>query len=301
MQIDEAREFIKFLHGAVPWNGTWFGEYAPGEKGAYWWRKHLDEAIAALIAAPAAPQQAEPVGYFVNDESDDQWHQVDYEQRNGADTYPLYLHPPADEVQQAEPVAWMAFGGALVHAVTRNAMDPIEAERFDVPLYLHPPAAPQQAEPCDVCNALTVPRNATHYDADDLKAAQVRGKIIAAKLQQQAEPVAQIGWSDEFGNLFPMGAWKPAQRTHHDSHKTAWRAVYLHPPAAELARLRAENERLRGDNVHLRGHFERAWPDTQRYRWLRATNMEQQNILAHYAYTEMDAAIDAAMAQGDKA
>ena len=162
--------------------------------------------------------------------------------------------------QQAEPVAWMAFGGALVHAVTRNAMDPIEAERFDVPLYLHPPAAPQQAE-----------------------------------------PVAQIGWADEFGNLFPMGAWKPAQRTHHDSHKTAWRAVYLHPPAAELARLRAENERLRGDNVHLRGHFERAWPDTQRYRWLRATNMEQRNILAHYAYTEMDAAIDAAMAQGDKA
>ena len=151
MQIDEAREFIKFLHGAVPWNGTWFGEYAPGEKGAYWWRKHLDEAIAALIAAPAAPQQAEP---------------------------------------------------------------------------------------CDVCNALTVPRNATHYDADDLKAAQVRGKIIAAKLQQQAEPVAQIGWSDEFGNLFPMAAWKPAQRTHHDSHKTAWRPVFLHPPAAEVQLLR---------------------------------------------------------------
>ena len=101
MQINEAREFIKFLRGAVPWNGTWFGEYAPGERGAYWWRKHLDEAIAALIAAPAAPQQA-------------------------------------------EPVAWMAFGGSIVHAVTRNAMDPIEAERFDVPLYLHPPAAEVQ-------------------------------------------------------------------------------------------------------------------------------------------------------------
>ena len=56
------------------------------------WRCMLD-------AAPAAPQQAEPVGYFVNDESDDQWHQVDYEQRNGADTYPLYLHPPAAEVR----------------------------------------------------------------------------------------------------------------------------------------------------------------------------------------------------------
>ena len=105
--------------------------------------------------------------------------------------------------QQAEPVAWMAFGGALVHAVTRNAMDPIEAERFDVPLYLHPPAAPQQAE-----------------------------------------PVAQIGWADEFGNLFPMAAWKPAQRTHHDSHKTAWRPVFLHPPAAEVQRLREALEYL---------------------------------------------------------
>ena len=117
MTADEAREFIKFLHGAVPWNGTWFGEYAPGEKGAYWWRKHLDEAIAALIAAPAAPQQV--------------------------------------------------------------------------------------------------------------------------------EPVAQIGWADEFGNLFPMGAWKPTQRTHHDSHKAAWRPVFLHPPADEVRRLRDALENVR--------------------------------------------------------
>ena len=47
-------------------------------------------------------------------------------------------------------------------------------------------------------------------------------------------PMAQIGWADEFGNLFPMGAWKPAQRTWRDSHKTAWRPVFLHPPAAEV-------------------------------------------------------------------
>ena len=56
--------------------------------------------------------------------------------------------------QQAEPVAWMAFGGSIVHAVTRNAMDPMEAERFDVPLYLHPPAAEVQrlrAAARDVC------------------------------------------------------------------------------------------------------------------------------------------------------
>lgn len=56
--------------------------------------------------------------------------------------------------------------------------------------------------------------------------------------------MAQIGWADEFGNLFPMGAWKPAQRTHHDSHKTAWRPVFLHPPAAEVQRLREALEYL---------------------------------------------------------
>ena len=59
-----------------------------------------------------------------------------------------------------------------------------------------------------------------------------------SKPKPSQEPVAQIGWADEFGNLFPMGAWKPTQRTHHDSHKTAWRPVFLHPPAAEVQKLR---------------------------------------------------------------
>ena len=64
--------------------------------------------------------------------------------------------------------------------------------------------------------------------------AAIESLIAAPAAPQQAEPVAQIGWSDEFGNLFPMAAWKPAQRTHHDSHKAAWRPVFLHPPAAEV-------------------------------------------------------------------
>ena len=141
---------------------------------------------AMLDAAPAAPQMtdAEMDDAIKRDEAEQERAHIAY--LRGVDEGKRQAAAP----QQVEPVAWMAFGGALVHAVTRNAMDPIEAERFDVPLYLHPPAAPQQAE-----------------------------------------PVAQIGWADEFGNLFPMGAWKPTQRTHHDSHKTAWRAVYLHPPA----------------------------------------------------------------------
>ena len=68
--------------------------------------------------------------------------------------------------------------------------------------------------------------------------AAIAALIAAPAAPQQAEPVAQIGWADEFGNLFPMAAWKPAQRTHHDSHKTAWRPVFLHPPAAEVQLLR---------------------------------------------------------------
>ena len=98
------------------------------------------------------------------------------------------------------------------------------------------PAAPQMTD------AEMIRTEAWQSITDELAhAAYLRG-IEEGKRQaaapQQAEPVAQIGWADEFGNLFPMGAWKPAQRTHHDSHKTAWRPVFLHPPAAEVQLLR---------------------------------------------------------------
>ena len=94
------------------------------------------------------------------------------------------------------------------------------------------PAAPQMTD------AEMIRTEAWQSITDELAhAAYLRG-IEEGKRQaaapQRAEPVAQIGWADEFGNLFPMGAWKPAQRTHHDSHKTAWRPVFLHPPAAEV-------------------------------------------------------------------
>ena len=96
MQIDDVMALVdEYVSASIEDHGYRSGaasaEYLEDTK------RKLLAAIAALIAAPAAPQQA-------------------------------------------EPVAWMAFGGSIVHAVTRNAMDPIEAERFDVPLYLHPPA-----------------------------------------------------------------------------------------------------------------------------------------------------------------
>jgi hypothetical protein len=52
----------------------------------------------------------------------------------------------------------------------------------------------------------------------------------ADKAQPVQEPVA---WMDEFGNTFPLNAWKPAKATHHDEHKHGWKPLYLspHPPA----------------------------------------------------------------------
>jgi len=111
--------------------------------------------------------------------------------------------------QQAEPVAWMKFGGMTMHDAVKRIAPDLYPD-FDIPLYTHPaPAAPQQAE-----------------------------------------PVAQIGWADEFGNLFPMGAWKPAQRTHHDSHKTVWRPVFLHPPRADAEVARLKLQSAAADLVH---------------------------------------------------
>jgi len=53
---------------------------------------------AMLDAAPAAPQQAKPVGYFQRD--CDYFEQVEDVYQWDADVIPLYLHPPAAEVQR---------------------------------------------------------------------------------------------------------------------------------------------------------------------------------------------------------
>lgn len=49
-----------------------------------------------------------------------------------------------------------------------------------------------EQEPCIVCGALIVPRNATHYDADDLAAARKRGAIIAEQLAAPRPAVPQL-------------------------------------------------------------------------------------------------------------
>ena len=137
--------------------------------------------------------------------------------------------PTAKMVLAAFDAITNASGEGMIHARWRCMLD----------------AAPAAAQLTDAEMTRT---EAWQSITDELAhAAYLRG-IEEGKRQaaapQQAEPVAQIGWADEFGNLFPMGAWKPTQRTHHDSHKTAWRAVYLHPPAAEVQRLARDFHRL---------------------------------------------------------
>ena len=70
---------------------------AQGESDLY--RLDLVRAYRAMLdAAPAAPvQQAEPVGYFQRD--CDYFEQVEDVYQWDADVIPLYLHPPAAEVQ----------------------------------------------------------------------------------------------------------------------------------------------------------------------------------------------------------
>ena len=133
------------------------------------------------------------------------------------------------------------------HAPMRIPVDQTDSDlvQSDVQALIAAPAAPQQAEPALNERVGLAYKNGYEEALNDC--IRNGGEAWARSMfanggehikPQQAEPVAQIGWADEFGNLFPMGAWKPAQRTHHDSHKTAWRPVFLHPPAAEVQLLR---------------------------------------------------------------
>ena len=63
----------------------------------------------------------------------------------------------------------------------------------------------------------------------------LRAAISAAR--QEAEQSAsatsvqeQVGWSDEFGNLFPLAAYKPKSATWSDKYRTTWRPVYAPAP-----------------------------------------------------------------------
>jgi len=79
---------------------------------------------AMLDAAPAAPQQAKPVGYFQRD--CDYFEQVEDVYQWDADVIPLYLHPPPAEVQRLRE-ALKPF--AAIDLTTNQAVDAMDVLR----------------------------------------------------------------------------------------------------------------------------------------------------------------------------
>ena len=45
----------------------------------------------------------------------------------------------------------------------------------------------------------------------------------------EAAAARPVAWMDEFGNSFPLDAWKPAKRTYLDDHKNGWKPLFAHP------------------------------------------------------------------------
>lgn len=108
-------------------------------------------------------------------------------------------YPAKVQQQQGEAQTWQFAAQGVLSDLDRLAKEggsPLygPSEIAAVIRYLATPLPAQvQPDPCMVCNALIVQRNATHYDEQDLAAAKVRGKIIADRLAAQVQPAEQVG------------------------------------------------------------------------------------------------------------
>ena len=164
-----------------------------------------------------------------------------------------YLRACAD----AQPVGWMHPDGRVVPTATMDqayrdggAMQS-SLRDYTIPLYAAPvppqedrnvwqqiiPEDAPQAEPVAIVRVHRTGGNAgIAWSAVPTGAQMMRdGDLLYAapqpapdkKLIAQAQPVA---WIDEFGNAFPLDAWKPAKRTGYlDYHKKAWKPLFTHP------------------------------------------------------------------------
>lgn len=54
---DSLQDVVAFLLGEGPLDGVWFGEKPVGERGQYWWRKHLRAASRSALAAPVVSDE----------------------------------------------------------------------------------------------------------------------------------------------------------------------------------------------------------------------------------------------------
>jgi hypothetical protein len=58
---DEHLQFLNFLYGAGEFDGVWFDQKHPKEKGEFWWRKHLRRLFDAPTQRPWVGLTAEEV------------------------------------------------------------------------------------------------------------------------------------------------------------------------------------------------------------------------------------------------
>ena len=113
--------------------------------------------------------------------------------------------------------------------------DPFEDLRTFLAPRLAAPSAEGIAESCNVCSALIVPRNATHYDPQDLAAAQIRAKLICAGLNVEGkERAAPVAW-----RWMPSAVWgeyvfteDPARAESAREHGMQVEALYTAPMQA---------------------------------------------------------------------
>jgi hypothetical protein len=213
MQIDDVMALVdEYVSASIEDHGYRSGaasaEYLEDTK------RKLLAAIESLISAPAAPQQAEPVGYFQRD--CDYFEQVEDVYQWDADVIPLYLHPPA-EPQQAEPA--------------KPAPWPAEPDRRQPYLDL------QSAWSC--ADQGTMAGSIIGRLVNELRILRERVDRAPVAAPQQAEPAIAIEVTQDAD-----GTWSLTVPTYFPCMPVGKHDLYLHPPAAEVQRLRDALEDL---------------------------------------------------------
>lgn len=63
---DEQLQMLNFLYGAGDFDGVWFDQKHPTEKGVFWWRKHLRRLFTSPPAQRKLQQQTETESVLID-------------------------------------------------------------------------------------------------------------------------------------------------------------------------------------------------------------------------------------------
>lgn len=165
------------------------------------------------------------------------------------------LEGMADE----KPVLWMQSDhvGIASRSPFMARCAPTQLHPDFVPLFTHPaPQPPPERQPVTyetllgaVARGWCHPENA-NKEMDATLAIAIADEVLAinrsepTEAQIEAAEAKPVAWMDEFGNAFPLDAWKPAKRAGYlDYHKKAWKPLFTHPePQPQPEQERSEQE-----------------------------------------------------------